>query len=276
MKSLMEQVLTPILQQLINEQDDATAAAPAPAGPAGPGPDVETNNAPADSKSSPFTPAEKKFLGKFDAFGSRQLGVIYSISDIGIREFIARSGKDLNLNSNILLSLLKNGIIKIVPYTGWGRNDDYTIELQLSLDDIAGLGDEDRKKIEKGAAQTDAGAGVQVASFMKYGDILTESVNIAKNLLQNGLNEAKKSDVKIYVEKSRLLKRFPKEFIYHLRKIVSTMDKKTKNNMEKERLVADILDNLQVNLKLTPKDIKQSYEFHRNQKRLQKTLDKIK
>lgn len=272
----MEQVLTPILQQLINEQDDATAAAPAPAGPAGPGPDVETNNAPADSKSSPFTPAEKKFLGKFDAFGSRQLGVIYSISDIGIREFIARSGKDLNLNSNILLSLLKNGIIKIVPYTGWGRNDDYTIELQLSLDDIAGLGDEDRKKIEKGAAQTDAGAGVQVASFMKYGDILTESVNIAKNLLQNGLNEAKKSDVKIYVEKSRLLKRFPKEFIYHLRKIVSTMDKKTKNNMEKERLVADILDNLQVNLKLTPKDIKQSYEFHRNQKRLQKTLDKIK
>lgn len=276
MKSLMEQVLTPILQQLINEQDDATAAAPAPAGPAGPGPDVETNNAPTDSKSSPFTPAEKKFLGKFDAFGSRQLGVIYSISDIGIREFIARSGKDLNLNSNILLSLLKNGIIKIVPYTGWGRNDDYTIELQLSLDDIAGLGDEDRKKIEKGAEQTDAGAGVQVASFMKYGDILTESVNIAKSLLQNRLSEAKKSDVKIYVEKSRLLKRFPKEFIYHLRKIVSTMDKKTKNNMEKERLVADILDNLQVNLKLTPKDIKQSYEFHRNQKRLQKTLDKIK
>jgi len=276
MKSLMEQVLTPILQQLINEQDDATAAAPAPAGPAGPGPDVETNNAPADSKSSPFTPAEKKFLGKFDAFGSRQLGVIYSISDIGIREFIARSGKDLNLNSNILLLLLKNGIIKIVPYTGWGRNDDYTIELQLSLDDIAGLGDEDRKKIEKGAEQTDAGAGVQVASFMKYGDILTESVNIAKSLLQNRLSEAKKSDIKIYVDKSRLLKRFPKEFIYHLRKIVSTMDKKTKNNMEKERLVADILDNLQVNLKLTPKDIKQSYEFHRNQKRLQKTLDKIK
>ena len=54
------------------------------------------------------------------------------------------------------------------------------------------------------------------------------------------------------------------------------MDKKTKNNLEKERLVADILDNLQVNLKLTPKDIRKSYEFHKNQKRLQKTLDKIK
>jgi hypothetical protein len=276
MKSLMEQVLTPILQKLINEQDDAMAAAPAPAGPVGPGPDVETNNAPVDSKNSPFTPAEKKFLGKFDAYGSKQLGVIYSISDIGIREFIARSGKDLNLNSNILLSLIKNGIIKIVPYTGWGRNDDYTIELQLSLDDIAGLGDEDRAKIEKNADKSDSGAGVEVASFMKYGDILTESVIIAKNLLRNALSEGKKSDVKIYVDKSRLLKRFPKEFIYHLRKIVNTMDKKTKNNLEKERLVADILDNLQVNLKLTPKDIKKSYEFHRNQKRLQKTLDKIK
>jgi len=276
MKSLMEQVLTPILQKLIIEQDDAAAAAPAPAGPAGPGPDVETNNAPVDSKNSPFTPAEKKFLGKFDAYGTKQLGVIYSISDIGIREFLNRSGKDLNLNSNTLLSLIKNGIIKIVPYTGWGRNDDYTIELQLSLDDIAGLGDEDRAKIEKNADKSDSGAGVEVASFMKYGDILTESVIIAKNLLKNALSEGKKSDVKIYVDKSRLLKRFPKEFIYHLRKIVNTMDKKTKNNLEKERLVADILDNLQVNLKLTPKDIRKSYEFHKNQKRLQKTLDKIK
>jgi hypothetical protein len=52
------------------------------------------------------------------------------------------------------------------------------------------------------------------------------------------------------------------------------MDKKTKNNSEKERLVADILDNLQVNLKLSPKDVKRSYEFHRNQKRLQKILNK--
>ncbi len=272
----MEQVLTPILKQLISEQDDLAAAAPAPApaGPAGPGPDVETNNAPSDNKTSPFTPAEKKFLGKFDAYGSKQLGVIYSISDIGIREFLARSGKDLNLNSNVLLSLLHNGVIKIVPYTGWGRNDDYTIELQLSLDDIAGLGDEDRKKIEKSAETTASASGVEVAGTIKYGNLLAESVKIAKKLLKSKLDEAKKSDIKIYTDNSRLLKRFPKEFIYHLRKIVRTMDKKTKNNLEKERLVADILDNLQVNLKLSPKDVKRSYEFHRNQKRLQKILNK--
>ena len=275
----MEQVLSPILQQLIVEQDPNMATPPASgagAGPAGPGPELETNNAPIDSENSPFTPAEKKFLGKFDAYGSKQLGVIYSISDIGIREFIARSGKDLNLNPTILLSLLKTGIIKIVPYTGWGRNDDYTIELQLSLDDIAGLGDEDRKKIEKSAADQENAGGMEMAGFVKYGDILSESINIAKILLRNTLSEAKKSDIKIHVEKSRLLKRFPKEFIYHLRKIVNTMDKKAKNNLEKERLVADILDNLQINLKLSPKDVKRSYEFHRNQKRLQKTNNKNK
>jgi hypothetical protein len=274
MKSLMEQVLTPILQQLINEQADPMAAAPAPAGPAGPGPDIETNNAPSDNKTSPFTPAEKKFLGKFDAYGSKQLGVIYSISDIGIREFLARSGKELNLNSNVLLSLLHNGVIKIIPYTGWGRNDDYTIELQLSLDDIMGLGDEDRKKIEKSAEASASASGVEVAGTIKYGDLLSESIKIVKKLMINKLDEAKKSDIKIYTDNSRLLKRFPKEFIHHLRKIVRTMDKKTKNNLEKERLVADILDNLQVNLKLSPKDVKRSYEFHRNQKRLQKILNK--
>jgi hypothetical protein len=276
MTSLMEQVLTPILKQLISEQEDAAAAAPAPtpAGPAGPGPDVETNNAPSDAKASPFTPAEKKFLGKFDAYGTKQLGIIYSISDIGIREFLARSGKDLNLNSNVLLSLLHTGVIKIIPFTGWGRNDDYTIELQLSLDDIAGLGDEDRKKIEKSAEGGASASGVQVAGTIKYGDLLSESIKVAKKLMKNKLDEAKKSDIKIYTDNSRLLKRFPKEFIYHLRKIVRTMDKKTKNNSEKERLVADILDNLQVNLKLSPKDVKRSYEFHRNQKRLQKILNK--
>jgi anthranilate phosphoribosyltransferase len=45
---------------------------------------------------------------------------------------------------------------------------------------------------------------------------------------------------------------------------------------QKERLIADILDNLQVNLKLTPKQVKQSFEFHKDQKRLNKYLEKSK
>ena len=236
MNSLMEQILTPILEQILLEQEAVPSAPSTPAGPAGPGPELETDNAPTADNNSPFTPAEKKFLGKFDAYGSTHLGVIYSISDIGIREFLMRSGKDLNLNTGILLNLLRSGIIKIVPYTGWGRNDDYTIELQLSLDDVAGLGEEDRKKIEKAAGEAGGAAGapgMEMAGTIKYGDVIAESIKITRKLLQKSLTEAKKSDIKVYTDDSRLLKRFPKEFIYHLRKILNTIDKKTKNKMEK-------------------------------------------
>ena len=91
----------------------------------------ETDNAKSDAVDSPFTPAEEKFLGKFDAYGTTHIGIIYSLSDIGIREFITRSGADLNISPDILISLLRKKTIKLVPYTGWGRNNDYTIELQF-------------------------------------------------------------------------------------------------------------------------------------------------
>ncbi len=44
--------------------------------------------------------------------------------------------------------------------------------------------------------------------------------------------------------------------------------------MDKERLIADVLDNMQINFDLTDKQMHRSYEFYRNQKRLQKFLDK--
>ena len=141
MNSRLDRIVENTLKQLINE---------APA--------QETDNAPSDNNDSLFTPAEKKFLGKFDAYGTNHLGIIYSISDIGIREFITRSGKELNITPGILLSLLKQGIVKLVPYTGFGRNDDYTIELQLSLNDVKGLGAEDKEKIETGTSGGGGGA----------------------------------------------------------------------------------------------------------------------
>ncbi len=256
----------------------------------GAGVSIETDNAPGDATESPFTPAEEKFLGKFDAYGTTHLGIVYSPSITGIREFIIRSGKDLNVTPGILLSLLRKKIVKLVPYTGFGRNDDYTIELQLSLDDVKGLGADDKEKIEAGSDAAGAGPDLggdlgasappeppaapetEVAWVVKYGSILSESAKIAKSLLTSQISEAKQSDVKIYADASRLLSRFPKHFIYHLRKMIETMDKKTKTTHEKERLIADILDNLQVNLKLKPSDVKKSYEFHKNQKRLQKHL----
>ena len=242
----------------------------------------ETDNAPSDAVESPFTPAEEKFLGKFDANGTKHIGIIYSVSDIGIREFITRSGKTLNLTPEILLNLIRNGTIKIVPYTGFGKNDDYTLELQLSLNDVAGLGTEDKKAIEagsdaSGAPSADAGvppAGPELAWVMKYGTIITESAKIIKKLLDRPIIETKNNKIDIYTDKSRLLKRFPKDFIYHMKRMINMMDKKTKNTNEKERIVADVLDNLQVNFKLTPKNIRQSYEMHKNQKKLQNMLKK--
>jgi len=43
--------------------------------------------------------------------------------------------------------------------------------------------------------------------------------------------------------------------------------------MDRERLIADVLDNMQINFNLTNTQIHRAYEFHRNQKRLQKFLD---
>lgn len=252
-------------------------------------PEQETDNSASSADDSPFTPAEEKFLGKFDAYGTTTLGIIYSLSDIGIREFIGRAGKDLNVTPRILLSLLRNNIIKLVPYSGWGRNDDYTIELQLSLDDVAGLGKEDKEKIETGqSGGTAAGAppagdagtsavppAPEVAWVVKYGDILQESLKIMKKLLTKKQSITETKTIKLPIEKTRILKRLPKEYIHHMNRIIKMMDKKTKTTHEKDRLIADVLDILQLSMKLTPKDIRKSFEFHKSQKRLQKYMEKL-
>ena len=143
--SKLDNIIKSVVKNLIVEQ-----GAPTPR---------ELDNAPTNSGNIPFTPAEKKFLGKFDAYGTTHLGLIYSLSDIGISEFIVRSGVSLNLTPGILINLLRNKYIKIVPYTGYGSNDNYTIELQLSLDSIKGWGAEEQEAAEKKAPSGAAPAG---------------------------------------------------------------------------------------------------------------------
>lgn len=65
----------------------------------------------------------------------------------------------------------------------------------------------------------------------------------------------------------------PQEFIYQLRRVIHQMLKRSTTKTEQERLIADILDNLQVNFKLTDKQMLRSYNFHKGQKILQKLLD---
>jgi hypothetical protein len=243
---------------------------------------IETDNADVDAADSPFTPAEKRFLGKFDAYGSTHLGIIYSISDIGIREFMARSGKEFNVTPGILIKLLRDKIIRIVPYTGWGNNDDYTIELQLSLDDVKGLGDADKEKAEKGSTASGAGAAPEasaeiapppaapeVAWVVKYGDILKESVIVAKTLI----TEKTHISSKIYTKQSRMLKTLPRDFIKHLEQVIAKISRKKYTKSETQRLIADILDNLSINLELDPKQIGKSFEMFKKQGKLKKILD---
>jgi len=245
----------------------------------------ETDNAKSDAEDSPFTPAEEKFLGKFDAYGTTHIGIIYSLSDIGIREFITRSGADLNISPDILISLLRKKTIKLVPYTGWGRNNDYTIELQLSLDDVKGLGAQDKAKVETGSTASGAASspsatpeppipGPEVSWVIPYGELIKESTTIAKQLIVEK-SKKKSPDATIYVDKSRILKRLPKGYITQLERIIDMMGKRAHTAHEKQRLVADILDNLAVNLNLTDKQIRKSFEFYKNQNKLKSVIDDL-
>ena len=154
-KNALEHIIRATLKELKEQAEDTSA--------------IETDNAPSSAVDSPFTPAEERFLGKFDAYGSTHLGIIYSTTDIGIEEFISRSGQTLNVTPGILLSLLKRKIIKLVPYGGYGSNDNYTIELQLSLDDIKGWGADDQASAENknpsGAAPA-GGGGIDMGGAL--------------------------------------------------------------------------------------------------------------
>ena len=118
---IKQHTIESILKRILTEQDNPDLAAD-------PSSISETEDTSTDDNYSMFTDSEQKFLGIFDKTQSQHVGVIYSISDIGIREFIARSGMSYNCTPSILLQLIRDKIIKIVPTTGWGRDDNYTIE----------------------------------------------------------------------------------------------------------------------------------------------------
>ena len=267
MKHTPNHIAINTLKKMLAEQTEAPAAKA----------QVTTDNADSDAIGL-FTPAEERFLGKFDAYGAPTMGVIYSLSDSGIREFMQRSGKDLNLSAGILMKLIKQGIIKIVPYGGTGRDSQYTLQLMLSLDDVKGLGDEDEEKAKNDTASGGAAAamtaGPEVAWVVKYGDVLSEAAKLAVSLAKTSLTEGKKSDVEIYQEKSRVLKQFSPDFLRDLKRLVEKIHRKSLTGSQEVRLIADILDNLQVNLGLTNDNVRQAYHFHRDQKKLQKYLDK--
>jgi hypothetical protein len=251
-----------------------------------------------------FTKEEEKFLAMFDAYQNDQLGIIYSNSDIGIQEFIDRSGKQYNCTPGVLKNLIDTDIIEIAPYGGHGRDTSYTIKLKnITLKDLIGFakkaniqpGQSDSSAAGGDTAAMDMGGGAppppappteeppaaeepapapgpENASVLRYGTVLTESAKAVKHVL---FESKKKSDLSnIHTEKSRMLKELPKEYLKHLNSVITHLSKRSFSVSEKKKLIADILDNLSVNLKLTPKQIFASYEMYKNQKKLNDFLNK--
>ena len=221
-----------------------------------------------------FTPEDEKFLGSFAKFGSKNLGIIYSPTVAGIHEFIGRSGVDFNLTPNVLLNCLKNKYVSIVPYGGIGRNEDYTLQLNLDIEDVKNFVSADEESPESSEAggefpaeppPGEVPAGPPEETVIKYGDLLNESAEISKIIVE----AKKKSKSKVHSNKSRVLKRLPTGYLIYLEKIFTILSGKLHNALEKEHLVADILDNLAYNFGLTPNQILKSYIYYKSQNKLQ-------
>lgn len=110
-----------------------------------------------------------------------------------------------------------------------------------------------------------------VHSMYTYPQILRETAKIAEKLIteQRG-NETFSGRV----AKSRVLNRLPAGYLNLLERIIKNLSGKIHNTLEKEHLVADILDNLAHNFGLTPNQILKSYTFYKNQNRLKNLIKK--
>ena len=215
-----------------------------------------------------FSAAEEKFLAKFVELGATSLGILYNKNEVGIREFLMRSGKDYNLTPDVLSKLMKDGIISIVPYGGYARNQDYTLKCNLPLDELEGLSSGDAKtgeESEDSAApapppetpEPDLPAGEPQESI--------SSADLSKLLVSEQKIHTK---TRVYSGKSRALRRLPKGYIVYLERIIQILGQKLHTDLEKQHLVADILDNLAHNFGLTPKQVYKSFIFYNSQNRL--------
>jgi len=237
-------------------------------------------------ETSPFTPAEQKFLAKFAELGTRSLGIIYAPNEIGIREFLGRSGKELNLTPDVLSRLLKDNIISIVPYGGYSRNEDYTITCNIPIDDLEGLSSGAEEGGETGSETPPAGGETPPpeGELSPEGEPMAEvpegppeesarsTMDLSKLLVAEQKKKKKHTKSRIHTNKARTLGRLPKGYVLYLEKIFEILGRKLHTAIEKEHMVADLLDNLAHNFGLTPKQVYKSYIYYKTQNRLQNIM----
>ena len=228
---------------------------------------------------SPFTPDEEKFLAKFVELGTTSMGIIYAPNEIGIREFLGRSGKDFNLTPNVLAKLLKDKIISIVPYGGYSRNEDYTIQCNIPLDELEGLssGTEEEGGVAppEGDDMPPPGGDMPETPEVPAGppeESARSSKDLSKLLVSEAKKSKKKSKSKVHTKKARTLGRLPGGYVVYLERIIEIMGQKLRTSLEKEHMVADILDNLAHNFGLTPLQVYKSYIYYKTQNRLQNIM----
>ena len=229
-----------------------------------------------ENESGVFSPAEEKFLAKFVELGATSLGILYTKNEVGIREFLMRSGKDYNLTPDVLSKLMKDGIISIVPYGGYARNQDYTLQCNLPLEELEGLSSGDAKKGEEGGETTDippTDAPEEPAIPDTPQESMISSLEISKLLVSE---QKKHTKTRVHSGKSRTLRRLPAGYVVYLERIIQILGQKLHTNLEKEHLVADILDNLSHNFGLTPKQVYRSYIYYKSQNRLGNLVKKGK
>jgi len=238
----------------------------------------------AEKELSPFSPAEEKFLAKFVELGATSLGIIYAPTVTGIREFLVRSGNDFNLTPEVLNKCIKDKIITIVPYGGYSRNEDYTLQLNIPLADLEGLevpaDDADAGGAADTAVEPDIGADVpEEATEVPAGppeESTRSSQDLSKLLVSEITEQKKKLKHTIQTKKSRTLGRLPAGYVVYLEKIIKILGTKLHSRLEKEHMVADILDNLAHNFGLTPNQIYRSFIFYKSQNRLGNLVKKGK
>ena len=141
---------------------------------------------------------------------------------------------------------------------------------------------------EEGAEVPAPDEGAPEESFRKDGTLLTETDDIVHTqytypqIVKESIKIAKQLMTSYYINEnffkraasSRVLNRLPKGYLILLERIIVDLSKKMRNNLDKEHLVADILDNLAHNFGLTPNQILKSYTFYKHQNRLKNLVKK--
>jgi len=164
-----------------------------------------------------------------------------------------------------------------------GDTGDTGGEPAVNVDTETGAGEE--AEIEPDVEEEpEIPAGGPEESFNKNGTLIVENkkyqiYNYRSILEQSAITlreliSENPKKYKVYSGKSRVLKRLPTGYIYYLEKIIEVIAKRLQTDLEKEHLVADLLDNLSHNFGLTPNQVLRSYIFYKNQNKLRNLTKK--